>query len=761
MSKKSMNHLKSLTYILFLFYILFFSIGCSTTKYVSPEDSLLKKVILKNDVPTVSNSEIFDYIKQTPNNYVFKIWPLGLNIYNLSGRDTTNWFNKQIRKIGEKPIIYNKKDVEYSTQQIKQLLFNKGYMNASVKSKTQIKNRRATITYEIKGNKPYKIDHYFITLPDTLASNIVTNKDKKMLKDNDFFDTKLLDQERTRISNTLRNNGYYHFQKDLLFFTADTTDLDHLVNTEISIKEQYLLNDSLLENTFSSYKFGEINIISNKANSYNITTYTNQQNPQFNILQDRNNKQFRNNMLLSKCMILPDSLYSDKAVQKTYNAYNALHAIKYVDIDIKKNTKTQRLDSYIYITQNKPHSYEINIEGTNSNGDLGAGLNAHYINNNIFKGAEKLKIGIHGAYEVVGPLDQTDPATEFGGNIGLEFPNILIPFTGINYKRNNPGTTEISANISFQNRPEYQRNLANAALKYRWKYRGINFSLNAIDISYIYLPRITDKFKDNYLKPSSSIRFSYEDQLIFRLGLDINYSNYRNTRFQKNYYTIKAGIRTAGNTLYLNSILSNAKVNKNGHYELFNIQYAQYVKGYFDYTYNLITSPQTRLVFHAAMGASTPYGNADIIPFEERFYSGGANSVRGWSVRTLGPGRFQNQSSIDFMRQSGDINLCFNVESRFKLFWKLDGAFFYDMGNVWTIKSYKDQPHGAFDFNTFYQEMGMSYGMGLRLDFDFFIIRIDGGLKLYDPSLLTNQRWRLHPKLNQDAAIHFAIGYPF
>ena len=187
------------------------------------------------------------------------------------------------------------------------------------------------------------------------------------------------------------------------------------------------------------------------------------------------------------------------------------------------------------------------------------------------------------------------------------------------------------------------------------------------------------------------------------------------------------------------------------------------MKGDFDVSYNICMSDVSRLVLHAGVGVGFPYGNATIMPFEERYYSGGANSVRGWGVRTLGPGSFKNREGyIDFMRQSGDIKLDLNVEGRFKLFWKLEGALFFDAGNIWTIRDYEDQPGGYFRFNEFYKQIACSYGFGLRLDFSFFVIRLDMGIKLYDPSYASSaDRWRTEPTWRDDVALHFAVGYPF
>ena len=170
------------------------------------------------------------------------------------------------------------------------------------------------------------------------------------------------------------------------------------------------------------------------------------------------------------------------------------------------------------------------------------------------------------------------------------------------------------------------------------------------------------------------------------------------------------------------------------------------------------------LVFHVALGVAYPYGNSTILPFEKRYFSGGANSVRGWSVRGLGPGKYRGvDGAIDFINQAGDVKLDLNLEYRTFLFWKLHGALFVDAGNIWTLRSYEEQPDGQFDFRTFYEQLAVSYGLGVRLNFDYFILRFDMGMKAINPAYESSREHYAfaHPKFSRDFAFHFAVGLPF
>jgi outer membrane protein assembly factor BamA len=231
--------------------------------------------------------------------------------------------------------------------------------------------------------------------------------------------------------------------------------------------------------------------------------------------------------------------------------------------------------------------------------------------------------------------------------------------------------------------------------------------------------------------------------------------------FQENVYTVRAGVETAGNLLYgISNAIGSQK--KDGAYEVFGIRYSQYAKVDFDYSLTHNFTPKSSVAFRVGFGAAVPYGNSNVLPFEKRFYAGGANSVRGWGVRTLGPGSYDGKNSVNsFIYQCGDVRLDLNLEYRAKLFWVIELGAFIDAGNIWTIKEYEDQPGGVFKFNEFYKQIAASYGLGLRLDFDYFLLRFDVGMKAHNPAQ-GQEKWPLiRPNLKRDAAFHFSVGYPF
>ena len=262
------------------------------------------------------------------------------------------------------------------------------------------------------------------------------------------------------------------------------------------------------------------------------------------------------------------------------------------------------------------------------------------------------------------------------------------------------------------------------------------------------------------------LRYSYEDLFIVRLGYTYTYNSSGATTLktsQRNSYSIRFNIEESGNLLYLFSRMINGSPKNGEAYQMANISFAQYVKTDFDYAKNFMIDDRNALVFHVGVGVAVPYGNSKSLPFEKLYFSGGANSVRGWSVRSLGPGGYRGDSnSLDYVNHTGDIKLDLNLEYRTHLFWKLNGAAFVDAGNVWTIRNREMQPEGLFKFNRFYKQLAVAYGLGLRFDLDFLIIRFDGGMKAINPMYTRRDRYPIiSPDFKRDFAFHFAVGYPF
>ena len=412
------------------------------------------------------------------------------------------------------------------------------------------------------------------------------------------------------------------------------------------------------------------------------------------------------------------------------------------------------------------------MEGTNSAGDLGAAASVSYTHRNLFKGSETFTIKLRGAYEAVTGLEGYTNSNymEYAVESSLNFPEFMFPFLSSDFKKRIKATSEVSMKYNWQIRPEFERTLASAGWSYRWTRRGKStHRFDLLDINYIYMPYTSPTF-DDYLNRMDEVnpllRHSYEDLFIVRMGYTYTYNSAAGGRLSagnRNSYSIRFNIEEAGNLLYAFSRLINKNPRYGEAYKLANIDFAQYVKADIDYAKNFVIDERNSLVFHAGLGVAVPYGNSKSLPFEKLYFSGGANSVRGWRVRSLGPGSYRGDgNTIDYVNHTGDIKLDLNLEYRTFLFWKLNGAAFIDAGNIWNIRNQGIQTEGVFKFNRFYKQLAVSYGLGIRFDLDFLILRFDGGMKAINPMYTGRDHFPIiSPNFKRDFAFHFAVGYPF
>ncbi|MCQ2344971.1 MAG: outer membrane protein assembly factor [Paludibacteraceae bacterium] len=754
------SHAKIIAFVLTLTLLS----GCRYLRYVPEDQYLLKKVTVKSDKVFDDETNLLSYVHQSPNNYFMGIGRMKLAMYSASDTSKHTTWQNWLRKIGEPPVIYDSTKRADSEEELRKVMFNKGYLSTEVTSDTTIKNRQVSVTYHVKANKPHLIRHYVISLPDTGALNFVRmmSRKEKTPKLGDLLDADKLNAERERVAKHLRNNGYYNFTKELLFFAVDSSCGQNMVDVEMQLQPSFAENDSALAVIFSKPKITNVTIMSLNDNQYdnirNLHLDT-MRYKDFIFVCNKEDNKFRPKAIIEKICFNPGDIYRDFLVTRTYDLLNSMPAVKYVNI-IFSPADGGNLKCFIIVSPNKPHTLDAQLDLTYSDDEIGVMPGLGYSNNNIFHGSEILKVNVKGGWEGVGKISQMLNTWKIGENISLTFPKLLLPIKDEN-RRMKVGQTEIALSSNHEDKRDYERTIFSGAFKYHWTRRRIQYSWSVLDLSFIKMGDISDEFAAKYLIPESSVRFSYEDNFIMRMGMTIGYTNRRNQQSDMTYFTIRAGVKIAGNLIYGISNMVRQKKNSDGQYEIFGIPYSQFTKVDFDYAHNIRLHDNVRLVCHAGLGVAVPYGNSTIMPYEERYFSGGANSTRGWASRSLGPGFYDLIDKHDFMNQSGDVKLDLNMELRARAFWKLEFAAFLDAGNIWTIKDYEQQPGGAFRFDQFYKQLGVDYGFGIRLNFDFLVVRLDLGVKIYDPSRHEDERVRSNPKWSEDCALHFAIGYPF
>ena len=722
-------------------------ISCAETKYVPEGSYLLDKVKVEVDgnYRDVKASKVKSYVRQQNNVRWFSVAKLPLLTYSLSGKDSAKWVNRMLRSIGEPPVLYDSVQAALTCNDLQQMLHNKGYLDGKVELWTYTKGKKLTTVYRLFPHEPY-----FLGSVDYDIKDSVINRELRLdlpqnraLQTGQQFVVDELDKERKRLTTMLNDLGYYRFHKEFIRYEADTVGKDHQIDVRLLLDADR--TEEGADTLHMRYKVRKVTYESGTSNDSVI--------------------HLRKGVLRESTYIRENGYYSGSDLQNTYNHFGRLGAVKYTNIQFSSVPDSALLDCNIQLQTNKPSTLSFQPEGTNTSGDLGAAATLTYQNRNLFRGAESFSVEFRGAYEAIKGLEgySNQDFVEYSMEAKLGFPRFIAPFLSYNTRRSMNATSEVSLLYDLQDRPEFHRRLLSTSWRYRWspQNRFVQYQLDVIDLNYVFMPWISDTFHRLYLDDVSSrnaiLRYNYQDLFITKTGFGFSFNNGRTA--------LKTNIESSGNLLNFITHLYDAKVNEQGQRLVFNIAYAQYVKGDIDFTRYFQLDYTNQLVFHVGLGIAYPYGNSNLLPFEKRYFSGGANSVRGWSVRGLGPGRFKGHDGrIDFINQTGDMKLDLNMEYRTHIFWKLDGALFVDAGNIWTLRDYSDQPGGQFTLKDFPSQLAASYGMGFRFNFDYFIVRFDLGMKAVDPAYEEEKEDHyplIHPRLSRDFAFHFAVGLPF
>lgn len=729
--------------------------GCSVSRFIPENEHLLNDLKIRTDDKTISTTQMQGYVQQHPNSRWFSVLKVPMVPYLMSGTDSTKRINRFLQRVGQAPVIYDRSKAQRTRDNIEAAVRNMGFLRAHVDLQERVDKFKLNAIYNIHAGPRYHVAELERHIPDdTLQSIIDSAAASSKLSVGMAFDLNELESERNRINHLLRSNGYYLFNKDYIRYEADTTLNNHEVALSL-ILDDYRRGRELPTEPHQRFHIGDVAFQSDTATH----------NP------------LRKSVLRAKNAIIPGELYNEEHVQDTYGNLASLGAVMNSSVTMQPNpTDTTNLDALISVTTNKRHSFNAEVEGTNSAGDLGAAIALSYQNRNLFRGSELLNVRVRGAFEAIKGLEGYDNQNylEYSAEVSLAFPDFKLPWLSDKFRRNSHAASEVSIMYDSQNRPEFHRRVVTAAWRYRWSphNRKRQHRIDLLDLNYVFMPWISKTFREDYLENVTSrnaiLRYNYENLFIMKWGYIFNYTSQPLSgamgSYGTNAYSIRLSAESAGNLLYgLTKPFSTSK-NSQGQYTLFNIAYAQYVKGDFDFSKSFRLMQGNSIVVHFGLGVAFPYGNSRILPYEKRYFSGGANSVRGWSVRGLGPGSFIGADGrIDFINQTGDVKLDMNVEYRTHLFWKIDGAAYIDAGNIWTIRDYAEQPGGQFRFDKFWRQIAVSYGLGVRLNFNFFILRLDTGMKAVHPAYTDTRHHYpiIHPHFKRDFSLHFAVGLPF
>ena len=683
---------------------------------------MLDKVAVTSDDNSLDAASLQPYVRQKATPRIFSLF--------------RNPFSRH-------PVVYDTAQARLSCQDLLTAMHNRGYMQAGVTLQTETKGKKLEATYRLHPGMPYLIGNVKYEVDDDSIQHLLRLDlaQNQQLKPGMVFNVETLDGERKRITRLLADLGYSRFHKDFIQYSADTIAGRRDIAVTLHLLK-YKASSSAPETLHPRYWMRHINYLSS----------------------DRARMHLRRQVLLNATAMEEGKPFNASDLQRTYNNFARLQAVKYTNIKFQEVPDSNLMDCNIQISTNKPSTISFQPEGTNTAGDLGAAASLTYTNRNLFRGSEQLSIELRGAYEAITGLEgyQNQDYTEYSLETKLVFPRFVAPFLSRSFRRRQTASSELSVSWDFQNRPEFHRRVLTTAWRYRWQEPNHHTSwrIDVLDLNYVYMPWISSTFKKDYLDDVTNrnaiLRYNYEDLFIMKMGAGMTYND--------GVDAVRVNVESSGNVLNAVSTVVGLKQNEEGQRTLFNIAYAQYAKFDIDYTHLMQFDKRNALALHAGFGIAYPYGNSTVLPYEKRYFSGGANSVRGWGVRELGPGKFRGTDGrIDFINQTGDLKLDLNAEYRTSLFWKFQGAVFVDGGNIWTLRNYEEQPGGQFKFSEFYKQIAVAYGLGLRLNFDYFILRFDMGMKAINPAYETKEEhWAvIHPRLSRDFAFHFAVGLPF
>ncbi len=771
--------MKSLANILFFSFVLSIFWGCNPTKNIGKHQYLLNKNSIKSNKSELKE-DLSTLTKQKPNRKILGVFRFHLGIYNLVNTTKTSEpkngyqrFTKKAkewikRTIGEEPVIYDSLATLKSLGQMELYMHNKGYFNAVVKDSAVFKNKKANVYYYIKTENAYTIRTITRESKDSLINAILnTEQDLSLIKSGNNYDASLLQKERERFANDLKNRGYYFFNKEYIYFKIDSALHSHQVDIVMGVRVQNENATPLKEEMHHVYKIDDIYIQPdyNPRTLENIPTDTLLYKDNYFVSYNKT-LQYKPDILLQKIYIKKGEIFKSSYLENSYRGLSDLGVFKFTNIHFEqvKDTTLYRLNCFIQLTPSAKESFTIETEGTHNGGILGVAGNITFRNKNTFKGAELFEFKLKGALEAQkSNNDNQNNQTLFntirvGPEVSLNFQKFLLPFYFSRQSKYLSPRTTIPVSYNYEKRPGYNRTNTNISLNYNWrKNTFISKSFTLVEISKVNVEKDAS-FEEKLQKLNDPlISNSYQTHLTTISRYTFFYNN-QNVNKKSDFTFFRFSTEFSGNILRgINTYILKSPIDNNS-YKILGVNYSQFIRPEFDYRYYHVLNQYNTFVYRIYTGVGYAYMNSTSLPVEKLFFAGGASDIRGWQARTLGPGSYRAPAnSID---QNGDLKLEGNLEYRFYLFKILEGAAFVDAGNIWALNQSK-LAGSEFAKSTFLNEIAIAGGLGARFNFTFFIFRLDGGIKIKDPSKDINNRYVYQNTKLKDINWNIGIGYPF
>lgn len=768
------------------FLVLFFG-ACSPTKYVPEGRQLLVKNKIYLNEERERSSDPNALIRQKPNKSIsvpgvnWVLWRPYLQIYNLGNPDSESGFGHWLTQIGEAPTILDSAATISSAGQLGQYYFNHGYFlnEVGVEVKRNKPNKRASIVYTIFAGPQYSFGQieYIISSPG-IANTLAESKINTLIEYGKPYSTDVLEAERNRITTNLRNNGYYAFPKSLVRFEADTSAGNHLVNIRLIVSDQPAsVGDSLyyiehqpynIRNVYTNpmYGFGQQVDKPTDTTLYEGIYFTQNTPPNYKASYLESNIHFKKG-----------DTYNEAAVKETYAHLTGNRVFQIAEISFSPvpGDSTNQLDATIHMQPYRKNTITFEAEATNTSGNYGIGGAITYALRNVFGGGEIFDASLKGGLQAQVNVSQNSifNTVETGVETGLNFPRFFLA-GNLNkriHKRMEP-KSRVFTSFNYQTRVEFERYVAALGLLYNWRESETKrHQINLIDLNYVRLPRIDQSYLN-----SLEFKSGFQDNLIMASRYTFLFDNQK-VKQSRNKQFLRFSLETAGNLLAAINGSGNFPLDvETNQYQVLNAPFAQYVRLDADFRNYYQLSKTHQLVTRAFVGATLNYGNSPFLPpFEKSFLAGGSNDIRGWTAYRLGPGNFPgslyNQANTNYAAVA-PLKLLASIEYRFPIFTNFFGALFADAGNIWLWnKDYSlSNPgeveqalldYGIFKFDSFLEQSALNTGLGWRYDFGFFALRLDMGMKIYDPTEAAGNRFVLWGLRWNTINYNIALGYPF
>ena len=681
-------------------------------------------------------------------------------------------------------------------------------------------NKRGSINYSVTKGAPTFLDTISRKIASKVIDSLYLKvKNKSKIKIGQQYKTDNFDAERSRLTSHFINNGVYHFKQQDILFEIDTTSKKVPVIVHINDHE-YKSGDSITSKPYEIYKIGEVNIFTYEPVSRNQKQFNDSAHyKNFNIYST-DKLRYRSKALTDAIFIQKDSIYRDNNKTLTLRSLSNLRIFNYPNIEFVEDTVTKTLKTNIHLIAKDKYSFKANADFTHSNiMDFGIAGSTSFSIRNIFRGAEILELGLRGnigsSKDLANPDNRFFNLSEVGADLRLTFPRLFLPFNTdrIIPKRMFPNSL-ISLGFAKQTNIGLDKENLTSTISYNWtpkKNTDIKFDLvnlqyvknvnidnyfNVYNSSYNRLndlaaiyntnPAYEDPDTGDLIIPGGANGFIDEALSAGFPGLDPSGRDFKNIKsikerkdrltennlifasnfsysknnktdfFDRQFYSFRGKIETAGNFLTLVSSAANQPKNEDGTRDLFGLTYSQYIKTDLEFIKHWDLKHDKSIAFRSFFGIAIPYGNSESVPFSRSYFAGGTNDNRAWQSYSLGPGSSGGLNDFN----EANMKIALNAEFRFKYFGDLNGAIFADCGNIWNVFDNETDETKIFTGFKSLESLALGTGLGFRYDFKFFIIRFDYGFKTYNPALSEGDRWFREMRFDK-GVLNIGINYPF